>query len=472
MIKGTQAWIDYLDQVELPVLSSTMRHIVQLTSSERASRTSLSNAIMTDPDLTTNVLKLSNTVSYNPSSQIITSINRAITVIGFESVKSMALTAMLVEKLAIHQQKEQLYRCLCKAVHAAHQSRWITSEEPTSVQEAVFVASLLHNIGETAFWASEHPLSNQLHDEISENESLQATRLSAEEQRAFLGTTFDAISKGLVKSWRLSPLIDEALSTPKSKAARMARCAIAIANNTEKGWPDGAMEASARMVSLLINLDEHKVADQIQRCRQSTIPLVEKLAIHHGREYLSQQYGAHFQPLTPDAEYQLRMLQKLMQLPIESELNVSCDIVLEGLHKGAGFERVALFLGRTGSHQFQRYHDKGDLLDAWKNRETWSLAEQAHYQRVLSQSSPVRIQGETGQNFKQALAAPYIGSVEALVVRLPLSNKLTGILYADRVGRAPITPKHEASFQLFYQQLLMLRQLHLRIPNPILADAS
>ncbi|MCK7544135.1 HDOD domain-containing protein [Marinobacter bryozoorum] len=60
---STQAWVSYLSRVELPVLANTLKRINELTDSN------------------------SSTVS------------RAITLIGFDSVKSMAISSLIVDSL-------------------------------------------------------------------------------------------------------------------------------------------------------------------------------------------------------------------------------------------------------------------------------------------------------------------------------------------------------------------------------------
>ncbi|BES69293.1 hypothetical protein RE428_03110 [Marinobacter nanhaiticus D15-8W] len=45
---GTQAWVDYLSQVELPVLANTLRRINQLTESTSSTVNELAGVILND----------------------------------------------------------------------------------------------------------------------------------------------------------------------------------------------------------------------------------------------------------------------------------------------------------------------------------------------------------------------------------------------------------------------------------------
>ena len=64
-MNSTQAWVTYLSKVELPVLANTRRRIGELTDSSNSTVNELANVILNDAQLTSQVLRLSNTVFYN-----------------------------------------------------------------------------------------------------------------------------------------------------------------------------------------------------------------------------------------------------------------------------------------------------------------------------------------------------------------------------------------------------------------------
>src|SRR5690606_4388562 len=64
-MSSTQAWVSYLSKVELPVLANTLRQINELTDSTNSTVNELANVILNDAQLTSQVLRLSNTVFYN-----------------------------------------------------------------------------------------------------------------------------------------------------------------------------------------------------------------------------------------------------------------------------------------------------------------------------------------------------------------------------------------------------------------------
>lgn len=149
---STQAWVAYLSRVELPVLANTLKRINELTDSS-STVNELAEVIINDAQLTSQVLRLSNTVFYNQTRVQVSTVSRAITLIGFDSVKSMAISSLIVDSLLRRSSRPQLLKCLARAIHAAVQARSLLPKRNEQALEEVFIGALLMNIGELAFWA-------------------------------------------------------------------------------------------------------------------------------------------------------------------------------------------------------------------------------------------------------------------------------------------------------------------------------
>src|SRR5208283_345496 len=79
---------------DFPAMSHTMNMINQLKAAEDASVTELANIILRDYALTAKIIKVVNSVSYSQFGEV-TTISRAINVLGFENIKNLCLTLML-----------------------------------------------------------------------------------------------------------------------------------------------------------------------------------------------------------------------------------------------------------------------------------------------------------------------------------------------------------------------------------------
>ena len=148
-MNSTQAWVSYLSKVELPVLANTLRQINELTDSRNSTVNELANVILNDAQLTSQVLRLSNTVFYNQTRTQVSTVSRAITLIGFDAVKSMAISSLIVDSLLKRNDRPHLLRCLARAIHAAVQARCLMPKRTEHALEEVFIGALLMNLGET-----------------------------------------------------------------------------------------------------------------------------------------------------------------------------------------------------------------------------------------------------------------------------------------------------------------------------------
>jgi HD-like signal output (HDOD) protein len=138
-IKGSVAWINYLDKIELPVLSNTLKSICLVTESDKVKIEELVKVILNDADLTSKVLKLANSVCYNPQQFSISTMSRAIVQIGFESIKAIAISSALVDQLSQKNNQKQLFHSLVRSFHAAVQAKYMASDYYLEEQETSFL---------------------------------------------------------------------------------------------------------------------------------------------------------------------------------------------------------------------------------------------------------------------------------------------------------------------------------------------
>ena len=237
-MNSTQAWVSYLSKVELPVLANTLRQINELTDSRNSTVNELANVILNDAQLTSQVLRLSNTVFYNQTRTQVSTVSRAITLIGFDAVKSMAISSLIVDSLLKRNDRPHLLRCLARAIHAAVQARCLMPKRTEHALEEVFIGALLMNIGELAFWSCETEQASEL------EERLRLEEPPVEAQKAVLHTTFTEITRGLVDAWSLGPFIKEVVAPGKanSMASSLVRNSVEMARVSENGWSGAEMD--------------------------------------------------------------------------------------------------------------------------------------------------------------------------------------------------------------------------------------
>jgi eukaryotic-like serine/threonine-protein kinase len=182
---------------DFPALSNIISEINTIVASESASSGRLTQVILQDFALTNKLLKLVNTVSYGQFGGNIHTISKAVAILGFETVRNIATSLILLEFL---QNKAQ----------AAN----LKDEIATSLLASMVAPHLIHGYGvnaeEARICAMFHNLGKMLAIFYFFEESQQVVRLMADQEMSeekaaikVLGLSYSSLGMGVAKSWHL-----------------------------------------------------------------------------------------------------------------------------------------------------------------------------------------------------------------------------------------------------------------------------
>ena len=135
------------DVGDLPVMTATIREVTDLEKEETSSAADLANVILKDLALTTKVLKLANSVYYNWSQKEISTISRAVVVLGFKTITNMAVGVRVLDYFYRSPKSKYLRAHLLVTMFAALFSRILAKRLNYADGEEVFILTLLNNIG-------------------------------------------------------------------------------------------------------------------------------------------------------------------------------------------------------------------------------------------------------------------------------------------------------------------------------------
>lgn len=83
---------------DLPALGTSIFSVLQISSSANEPTQELTDLILSDVSLTQKILRLANSASFRKSpSHAVTSISRAVQLLGLDTIKACALAMMLIE---------------------------------------------------------------------------------------------------------------------------------------------------------------------------------------------------------------------------------------------------------------------------------------------------------------------------------------------------------------------------------------
>ncbi len=194
--------------IGLPTLPTVITQMIGLIDNPQTSAREVSQLIATDQALTAKILKLANSAFYGFPREIAT-VNHAVVVLGFETVKSLGLSVSVLERFAaggastsFDRQKFWEHSIACGVA-----ARLLADKLRYRVQGEAFAAGILHDIGKLI-------LSQYFTDEFEEILALTRDEdlyIGKAEERV-LGVTHAEIGLWLAEKWNLPAKLVDAIS--------------------------------------------------------------------------------------------------------------------------------------------------------------------------------------------------------------------------------------------------------------------
>jgi HD-like signal output (HDOD) protein len=199
---------------DFPTLSASVTRIQAMSESENESLGGLCDEILKDVALTQKLLRLINTAHYRRSGgDAISTVSRAVSLIGLAGVRNLALSLMLVEHMDDKKHAQQLKEEFLRTVMAGT----LASELCTNPREAedAFIGSLFRNLGRllAEFYLPEEAQEVRQMTRPGPDGAQPMTEANASSQ--VLGMGFEDLGQAVGKTWALP---DNLLTTMRAPA--------------------------------------------------------------------------------------------------------------------------------------------------------------------------------------------------------------------------------------------------------------
>lgn len=137
-----------LELQELPTLPLIVTKIIQTTNDPRSSASDLNQLIMHDQAIAAKVLKLANSAFYGLPGKV-TSLGRAVTLLGFNTVRSLALSVSIIEAFAGEGRSPLFdrHRFWEHSLAVSACAKIIAARQAPDLREEAHMAGLFHDIG-------------------------------------------------------------------------------------------------------------------------------------------------------------------------------------------------------------------------------------------------------------------------------------------------------------------------------------
>ncbi|HUW36760.1 MAG TPA: HDOD domain-containing protein [Rhodocyclaceae bacterium] len=199
---GKPSTLDFLlrrmrHKTDFPALSDSVAAINRLTASEKESINHLSNAILKDFGLTNKILRLVNSAYYRQTGGgTISTVSRAVVVLGFDAIRNIAITVLLFEHLQNKGNAGQLKEAFLRANFSGLLARDMSAKTMPRESEEAFVCALFYGLGRLL-------AQYYFPEEMEEVLKVMQQKQCGDEVAAakVLGISFEDLGIGIARSW-------------------------------------------------------------------------------------------------------------------------------------------------------------------------------------------------------------------------------------------------------------------------------
>ena len=400
---NAQATVEFLlrrmrHKSDFPALSESVTAINRIANSETESVNRLSSTILRDFALTNKILRLVNSVHFRTAGGgTISTVSRAVMVLGFEAVRNIAITVILFEHLQNKGNAGQLKEAFLRTNLAAVLARDLSQLTRLADPEQAFICSLFHGLGRllALYYFPEES------DEIR-RQMLQKNCSEETAARSVLGIGLQDLGVAIARQWGFPQLIVDSMrdlpagrvrrpasaeerlrvlsgmaeqlfdmlgdATPETRAREMKKIqmrfadALSVADeelNQSLHRSIAEVGEFARIIKL--NVKQTAFGRQIQKFASDNAPDEEDAGIASTFSGTVLQAGdglladAPTLPEQPDAQAVLTAgIQDISNSLVDDfKLNDILRIILETMYRAMGFKRVLLCIRDARSNSMQ-----------------------------------------------------------------------------------------------------------------------
>ena len=501
---------------DFPALSGIINEINKIVSSESEGSGKLAQVILQDFSLTNKLLKLVNTVSYAQFGGQINTISKAVSILGFDSVRNIAMTLIVLDFLQNKSQAQELKDDVISAFFSGIVAVQLSAGMSARDAEETMICAMFLNLGRLIakfyfFEESEEVVR------LMEDKGLDEDRAAMK----VLGVSYNDLGIGIAKTWSfparliagMQKLQGEKIRMPSSDTGSMSvtvnmandLCAIAtvkdpsgkkdtlnkiraryaavmdvaeenLSSALESGLQDLSRRAlvlgiksakSPLLKNLRVWLDHAVEPTPASKAEPVVIDPLSGVTIIDGVVYAETLVNAEIEA-KPDPEAVLSDgIQDVTNTLVgEYKVNDVLQMVLETIYRGLGFRRVLIF-SRDNKQglmvaRFGFGNGIADILPHFR----FPLAFEADvFHLALEKGLDLVIEDVGAENIANKIPAWYSKAVDSryfLLLPVVVNKIAVGLIYADmqEAKKLQITPKQLSMLRtLRNQAVLAIKQM-------------
>lgn len=257
-------WVGYFRQANIPVLRHTVQQLGELR--ENATKTNaraIASVILHDPMMTLRVLAYIEAKRSKNRKTDITTIERALMMIGMDPFFNDFQDLPLVEDQLKPYPRALLglLKVIKRARRAMNWAReWAVYRHDLDVDE-INVATLLYDFAEILMWCFAPTLALQVVEKQAADQTLRTTEVQTE----IFGVSLYQIKQALAEAWHLPQLLVSLIDPEHAEHPRIrnVKLAVDLARHSANGWSDAALPDDFKSVEDLLHISHETLMHRL-----------------------------------------------------------------------------------------------------------------------------------------------------------------------------------------------------------------
>jgi len=522
----TNATVDFLlrrmrHKSDFPTFSGYIMEINRKASSGRLNVTSasqLANTIIKDYALTSKLLKLVNSAFFGQFSGRVTTVSRAVVILGFEQIRTAVASLLLFEHLQNKSQSMELGDAAIGSFMSGMIAEDLAEKMGFKYTEEAFICAMLRNLGKhlVIFYFPEE------YQQIKKR-MLQKDLDELAASRAILGISYQELGAGIAKAWKFPEKIVESMKTPPQGKVERAKngdemlrnlssfsnTLCHIASTLEGEERNNALKGLLKRFDKSVPIPKKQLAKLLDSAREKVEAYSGTLKINTSKsqflrnltEYSKESLKTH-RPVKQETvseedvqtsetpQYQGLEIQDTVSSPEENkdpnailingiqeitntlledfEINNILTMILETMYRGFSFHRVLLCLADGRQTQVRARFGFGENIEKiiegfnfkiQRAPDVFNIAVTQGKDLGIDDTGDARIQKGIPEWYRRLVAAPAFVLYPILINKKPL-----GLIYADKEnpGRVLQGDKVQYMKTLCSQAILAMKQITLK----------
>lgn len=263
-LDSVHAYVEHFSRQPLPVLRHTVRELDTLRAGlDRIGSKQITRVVLADPLMTLRVLTHVERHRRQSQNHDITTVERAIMMLGVEPFFRSFEALPTVEGVLCDHPRALVgvLKVITRARRAAEHARdWAVARHDLDVQE-ITVAALLREAAEILCWVQAPELTARALALQAADRSLR----SADAQRTVFGATAAEIQLELIRAWHLPQLLVELLDETLRDTPRVRTIQLAadFTRHAARGWDDAALPDDIAAIEALLRIGREALLQRL-----------------------------------------------------------------------------------------------------------------------------------------------------------------------------------------------------------------